>query len=323
MERLNVFETIRSTTRCIEPFHSQFLADAPDASLNDDRSLFEGIWKLAAPRDWPVPRRASAKTEQDAGNGRLIDLCIQDVDGLRILGIEVKTTSTSANEGQLKAYEQGLVHNNPSFNIAISYLTPFNRKRAGEAADRLRTVQFFEVFAKESSRAGQHVGWLDVAELSWDGRGIWRDHQACVRERIAPKTKLSSSVAGNRKFNMLFGEEAAEAFWEALTALKVLPDETGAMVELDSFAASPRTLARAYEILIEDGDGVSRGNRSDRFAHALRERFLQAPRGDIHSELFGLAARFPNVWIQGESNYGVRVAHEGHPSGVSLAQLEQ
>ena len=321
MARLNVFETILSTTRRIEPFHSQFLADALDASLNDDRSLFDGIWKLAAPPDWPIPRKATVETEQDAGNGRRIDLCIQDVEGRRILGMEVKTTSLSANAGQLEAYEQGLVQSNPNFNIAIAYLTPFNRERAGEAADRLRTVQLFQAFARESSRAGQHVSWLDVAELSWDGRDIWRDHQAYVRERIAPKAKLSSSVAGNRKFNTFFGEEASEAFWEALAELQVLPDETGARVELDSFAANPRALARAFEILIEDGDGVSRGNRSDRFLRELRERFLQATGGDIHAELFGLAARFPNVWIQGESDYGVRVAHERHPStGVSLVR---
>ena len=142
-----------------------------------------------------------------------------------------------------------------------------------------------------------------------------------MRERIAPKAKLSSSVARNRKFNTFFGEEAGGAFWEALAELQVLPDETGARVELDSFTASPRALTRAFEILIEDGDGVSRGNRSDRFPRALRERFLQAPRGEIHSELFGQAARFPNVWIQGESDYGVRIAHERHPStGVSLVR---
>ena len=109
MAQLNVFETIRSTTRRIEPFHSQFLADALDASLNGDRSLFDGIWKLAAPPDWPIPRQATVNTEQDAGNRRRIDLCILDAEGRRILGIEIKTTSTSANAGQLRSYELGLV----------------------------------------------------------------------------------------------------------------------------------------------------------------------------------------------------------------------
>ena len=180
MAPLNVFETIRSTTGRIEPFHSQFLADALDASLNGDRSLFEGFWELAKPPDWPIPRKATVKTEQDAGNGRRIDLCIQDDERRRILGIEVKTTSASVNAGQLEAYEQGLVHKNPGFDIAIAYLTPFNRKRAGKAGDSLNTVQLFQAFAKESSRAGQHVSWLDVAELSWDGRGIWLDHRVCA-----------------------------------------------------------------------------------------------------------------------------------------------
>ena len=321
MARLNVFETIRSTTRRIEPFHSQFLADALDASRNDDRSLFDGFWKLAAPPDWAIPRKATVKTELDAGNGRRIDLCIQDDERFRILGIEVKTTCTSRNSGQLEAYEQGLVNNNPNFDIAIAYLTPFNRERAGEHGDMLGTVQLFRAYAKASSRAGQHVSWLDVAGLSWDGRAIWRDHQTYVRERIAPNAKLRSNVARSRRFNTLFGEDAATAFWEALAELGVLQDETGASLELGNFAASPRALALALEILIEDGDGVSKRRRRDHFPRAQRERFLQAPRADIHSELFGLAARFPYVWIEGRRDYGVRVAHARHKStGVSLVR---
>ena len=320
MAQLNIFQTIESTTHRIEPFHSQFLADALGASLSEDRSLFDGFWKLAAPPHWPVPRKATVKTEQEAGNRRRIDLSIEDVEGGRILGIEVKTTSASATAGQLEAYEKGLVHKNPDCEIAIAYLTPFNRKRAGEAADRLRTVTMFQAFANESSRAGQHVSWLDVAELSWDGCGIWRDHQAYVRDKIALKTKLSSNVVRNRTFNDFFGEVAAGAFWESLAELQVLPEETGARVELESFAGSLRALARAFEILIEKGDDVSKGNQSDRFPPELRERFLEAPWRDMHLELFGLADRFPNVWIQGEGDYGVRVAHKRHSSGVSLVR---
>ena len=321
MAGLNVFETIWSTTHRIEPFHSQFLADALDASRNGDRSLFDGFWQLAAPPDWPIPRKATVKTELAAGNGRRIDLCIQDEERCRILGIEVKTSCTSRSSGQLEAYEQGLVKNNPNFDIAIAYLTPFNRERAGAYGDKLETVQLFQAYAKASSRAGQHVSWLDVAELSWDGRAIWRDHQTYVRKRIAPNEKLRASVAQNRRFNTFFGEEAAGAFWEALAELRVLREEIGARIELDNFAASPRALARTFEILIEDGDGVSKRKRRDDFPHAQRQRFLQAPHADIHSELFGLAARFPNVWIEGRNDYSVRVAHTGHKStGVSLVR---
>ena len=46
------------------------------------------------------------------------------------------------------------MHNNPSFDIAIAYLTPFNRKRAGEAADRLQTVQLFQAFAEGDQQSG-------------------------------------------------------------------------------------------------------------------------------------------------------------------------
>ena len=321
MVQLNIFRTIRDTTHRIEPFHSRFLADALAVSLNEERSLFDGFWKLAAPPHWPVPQDATVKPEQDVGNGRRIDLTIQDVEGCRILGVEVKTTSASAKAGQLEAYEDGLARGNRDCDIAIAYLTPFNRKRAGDVADRLSTVKMFEAFANDSCRAGQHVSWLDVAGLSWDGRGIWRDHQAYVRDRIAHKDKLSSSVARNRRFHDFFGEEAAGAFWEALAELQVLPEETGARVELDSFAGGSQALVRAFEILIETADDVSKGNRKDRFPCELRKPFREAYRSDIHLELFGLADRFTNVWIQGEGDYGIRVAHMRHrSSGVSLVR---
>ena len=320
MEKLNIFETIGSRMSRIEPIHSQFLADALCTSLNDDRSLFDGFWKLAAPPDWPVPKRANVKTEQPAGNRRRIDLWIKDVEGRRILGVEVKTTSASANAGQLEAYEDGLARKHPDHDVAIAYLTPFNLKRAGEAADRLPTVKMFQAFANESTRNGQHVSWLDVADISWDGRGIWRDHQAYVRDKISPDTKLSSGIVRNRTFTNFFSDEAVGAFWEALAELQVVPTETGATVELDRLAASPRALARAFEILIEDGDNVSHGNRSDKFPLNLRERFRQPPHGAVHLELFELADRFPNVWIEGKRDYAVRVAHKRHSSGVSLVR---
>ena len=141
----------------------------------------------------------------------------------------------------------------------------------GEAADGLPTVKMFQAFANESARAGQHVSWLDVAELSWDGRGIWRDHQAYVRDKISPNTKLSSGIVRNRTFTAFFSDEAVGMFWEALAELQVSPAETGATrVELDRLAASPRALARAFEILIEDRDNVSHVDRSDQFPLNLR-----------------------------------------------------
>ena len=65
-------------------------------------------------------------------------------------------------------------------------------------------MQLFQAFEKESGRAGQHVSWLDVAELSWDGPEIWREHQKYVREMIAPKIKLTSAVARDRSLQDAF-----------------------------------------------------------------------------------------------------------------------
>ena len=307
-----------------ETFHSRFLAVALRASLEGDRSLFEGFWTLAAPQGWETPQNADVQTEQPAGGQRRIDLCVCDVDRGRLLGVEIKTRSASARPEQLQEYASGLEDENPKLEIAIAYLTPFNRKRAGEAAERLPTVKLFDAFTAISSRAGQHVSWLEVADLPWDGSDLWRQYQGHVRNTIAPDCKLN--VVRNRTFEDFFGEDATQEFWEALAELQVHSGPDGAEIRLEDFRADlqgfARALAQAFEILIVGGIGVSqRPKKDDDFAEALRERFLHSRWHTVHAELFGLAARFPNVWIQGRNDYGVRVAHEVHASsGVSLVR---
>ena len=142
MGNVNIFESIGSVTTRIEPFHSQFLGDVLSDSLDGNRDLFDGFWRLAAPDSWGVPESAEVRTEADLGPGYgRIDICICDFStcpGL-VLGIEVKTTDSSATVGQLCRYRDGLMEafseRNPA--IAIAYLTPFNEKRAGEFATQL------------------------------------------------------------------------------------------------------------------------------------------------------------------------------------------
>ena len=191
MTELNVFGSIGRTTRRIEPFHSQFLADALCASLQGDRSLFEGVWQLAAPDDWRPPAAALVNSEHKVGDGKRIDICIVDSAARRVLGIEVKTTSASARPGQLEDYAQRLAKKHRESDIAIAYLTPFNRRRAPDEADALPTVRAFEQFEKAFNRA-RHVSWLDVADLSWDGRDLWQQHQAYVRSDLSSPKKTDS-----------------------------------------------------------------------------------------------------------------------------------
>ena len=317
MSELNVFRSIGSTTRRIEPFHSQFLADALCASLLGERSLFEGVWRLAAPDDWQPPAAAVVNSEHPVGDGKRIDICIVDSAARRVLGIEVKTASASARPGQLEDYAQRLVKRHQGSEIAIAYLTPFNRRRAPEEADSLPTVRAFEQFEKAFNRA-RHVSWLDVADLNWDRREIWLQHQAYVRGDLSSPRRLTVATVRNRAFDDFFGVEAALRFWEELAVLQVHPGEQGSVIDLAQFQGTPQSLAQALAILIEDGIGVSQSDRADHFPEALRERFERSRWGDFHAELFGLSAEFPNVWIQGERDYGVRVAHERHRSGVSL-----
>lgn len=318
---MNIFETIRKVTSGYEQYHSQFLADALAESINGDHSLFERVWELSAPSEWEIPDHADITAEELVERGQ-VDICIRCIAPKDwVLGIEVKTVDTSARPGQLEKYLDGLEKKYPQSEIQIAYLTPFNRERAGEAADRLRTIRVFEEFLKVFPNA-RHVSWLDIAEIPWDGNDLWRQHQAFVFERISPKEKLVVSYDYNRGLAVFFGEEPTEQFWNAMAVLGIYPGENGAEVDLvehnrdmPSFA---RELVHAFEILI-DSDNVSRNAvRSDKFPEELRQPFLNSPYRQVHVALFGLSQLFAFVWAQGQSDYGVRVAHKNHSSGVSL-----
>ena len=205
MKALNIFEVIGKTTSRIEPFHSEFLGEALRVSVSGDRSLFDAVWRLAAPADWDMPHSPRIETEEkaekdkkDATGGQRIDISIHDDERRRLLGIEVKTTKASAKKGQLEGYLDGLsdkygYDKKDEDRIAITYLTPFNRKRAGDAANSLPTVEKFQ----QVHGNARHISWLDIAEIPWDGNELWRQHQAYIQQEIASYNKLRS-VSRNR-----------------------------------------------------------------------------------------------------------------------------
>ena len=320
---LNIFKSIAKATHRTEPFHSQFLADALVTSIQDERSLFDTVWRLAAPDSWDPPECPYVHTEHHTGDGRRIDICIVDnaEPRKRVLGIEVKTSSASARSNQLEAYHQGLTKRYPEADIAIAYVTPFNRQRAGISAERFPTIGVFEEFARKFEHA-RHLSWLDVADIEWDGRDIWRQHQSFVRDTIARQSKLSCNVLRNHSFEVFFGVEPAGRFWEVLEELGVNPpDDTGTEIDLRRFDADASSLVRAFEILIVDGEGIDHhGKKSDRFTDNQRQPFTMSRHYQFHDALFGLSRRFDNVWVQGKQDYAIRVAHKRYGSGVSLVR---
>ena len=324
MGNVNIFESIRKVTSRIEPFHSQFLADALTDSLNGNRALFDKFWRLAAPDGWEVPERAEIEAEEDLGNERgRIDICIRSTCPARILGVEVKTTDSSATEGQLGRYLDGLKCKYSEHTTAVAYLTPFNSKRAGDLANQLPTVEEYKRFSRDLPES-RHVSWLDVAEIAWDyGNELWQQHRSFVLSEISSYQKLKDRTERDRSFNVFFGDAAADAFWERLKVLGIESSPgAGARVPLsriDDLSA----FVDAFEILINRGEGVPKGRnqskKADRFSN--REAFMESRFGNVHEALFQLSCRFECVWIQGEKNYGVRVAHSSHPSsGVSLVR---
>ena len=324
MKTVNIFQVIGETTRRIEPFHSEFLAQALRVSAEGNRSLFDAVWRLAAPESWNIPVEPKIESEDMMEDGKRIDICIFDKPRGRLLGIEVKTTKDSAKERQLEDYLEGLCKKygydrNNEDGIAVAYLTPFNCKRAGDAADSLRTVGIFNEF-RQNHRNARHVSWLDIANIPWDGNELWRQHQAYVHQEIASYKKLRSFVSRNRAFDDFFSSEAVESFWDALPFDGDRTADAGVTIDLATLGNDPIPLVRAFEILIEDEENVSgRANKQDDFPDELRQRFKNSSFRDIHEALFSLSDR-QHVWLAGKGDYGLRVAHKRHSSGVSLVR---
>ena len=317
---MNIFETIGKVTHRIEPFHSQFLAEALALSLRGDRSLFDTVWKLAAPPDWEVPSQAWVTAEETLDGGRRIDICLRcDLPYKRVVGIEIKTVTASADSGQLEKYLDGLKKRFPCYDVQVSYLSPFNRRRASDAANSLKTVRAFDEFVSIFPRA-RHVSWLDVASIPWDGNALWRQHQEYVRDRISSHARLEN-LELNRDIAVFFGKEAAEKFRNELADLGIDVRIDGTRINLRDYGedrplADP--LIRALKILLDAGQVSRNANRADKFGHELRRRFLDSPHREIHRALFDLSRMFPYVWLEGKHDYGVRTAHKNHSSGVSL-----
>lgn len=323
MKTINIFDVIGKTTRRIEPFHSEFLAEALRVSATGHRSLFDAVWKLAAPEEWTVPHEPRIESEERLEDGKRIDICIFDKSHGRLVGIEVKTTKASAETGQLEAYLHRLCakygyDKNAGNRVAIAYLTPFNRQRAGDNADSLRTVKIFEDFAK-GFRNAVHISWLDIADIAWDGNELWKQHRAYVHQRIADYGNLRSFVSRDRSFDRFFSEGAVEDFWAALPFQVEGTPNAGVMIDLETVDLDPARLVRALEFLVMDEENVSaRSVRQDEFREELRQPFLDSKFGNIHRAIFDLPVRHGHVWLAGKGDYGLRVAHRGHGSGVSL-----
>lgn len=321
MKAVNIFSVIGATTRRTEPFHSQFLAEALRVSVTGNRSLFDAVWKLAAPGEWDIPHEPNIESEERLEDGKRIDICIFDKSRNRVLGIEVKTTKASAEVGQLEAYLQGLLANYDKDCIAIAYLTPFNRERAGENVD-LPTITIFEQF-EENFYNAKHISWLDIADIAWDGNDLWRQHQAYVHQEIANQGKLQSFVSRDRSLDRFFSGPAVENFWAALPVEGNKTPDAGVQIDLENIELDVARFVRAFEFLIMDEEKVSPGAvKHDKFSVQLQQRFLDSKHRDLHRTIFDLSTRHKHVWLAGKRDYGLRVAHRSHGSGVSLLRSD-
>lgn len=241
-----------------------------------------------------------------------VDLTIVDDEAMLCLGIEIKTHDASARKGQLSDYQIGLDLKYPEHKVRMVYLTPLNRLRAGEYATSLHSIDEFDAFAIEHpEQEAVHLSWLDVADIDWPAGGdIWQQHQTYVRDVICrPRTRVL------RGLDTFFGPETAEDFFAALSDCGIIASE--GIIDLDR-VTDVAAFTDAFRILIESSSARKDRPRANRFDPGPRDVLLAAGTGEIHAGLFALADQYPWVWVQGRKNYGLRVAHLDHGSGVSM-----
>lgn len=129
-----------------------------------------------------------------------------------------------------------------------------------------------------------------------------------------------------RTLDHFFGEGPTHRFRQAPRDLGINAGNEGENIDvylgefrfdLPAFAES---LTASLEILITS-EGVAHGRQKrDEFREALRQPFLDSIYCDVHAALFQLSLRHSCVWVKGQRNYAIRVAHMNHSrtSGVSL-----
>ena len=214
--KMNIFKVIEGTTSRIEPFHSGYLAEC----LSTSRELLASFWSLAvkgSAEPWPVPDTVEVFPEYTLEGGKRIDILIRDTLAKRVMGIEVKTTESSIEEGQLDGYLCRLLDKYPDHKVWIVYLTPFNavnppRDSEGNEQESNCSNEFSKFQTGYSSSS--HLSWTEVSQLRWtESDDVWRQHQQYVLDVICHPVNRK---VGWGSLEEDFGLQTMRDFWTAI-----------------------------------------------------------------------------------------------------------
>lgn len=326
MSDVNIFNIIRRVTSRIEPYCSHFLADALSSSIGKDKTLFERVWTHCAPPDWKPPTEADTFAEDILGEGKRIDITIIDENSSRVLGLEVKTTDRSVNPGQLETYYRLLKNKYPNKKVSIAFLTPFNEGSVKESgrdskeASRLPSVrEYHELRRINPIVPVVHVSWQQIVNIQWAEEPLWEQFARFVQNQIAPPRILETYLRNDQSLTRFFSDDAIKEFASAMHGLT----RSDNSVDFDTLASDPRALQSlldALTALIEDDQSVDRRRfKKNKFSADRFEKFVNTDCGTVHHAVFILTRKYDHVWIEGEKDYGVRVAHNNdREKGVSI-----
>jgi len=309
---MNIFQTISQVTKRIEPFHSQFFANALNESFEDDQELFREFWSLIMDQRTSklLPANLKIESEKSVESGR-IDVTIYDAEAGLIVGIEVKTTEASSTKGQLLRYQRDLEAKYPETEVRMAYLTPFNESFSPDRATR--SIREFQSLLCER-RNTRHLSWLQIADIAWKGGGdLWKQHQSYIRDVICIERP-----SNKRQLDKLFDAQSVTDFWKELEI--AAPAQDGGIIDFSEVVDQER-LVHAFGILVEASEPDNSRSYGNKITDQLRTKYLSSEYGQIHAGLFDLTqTRW--AWVAGTQRYGLRVPHDDHKSsGVSLCTV--
>ncbi|WP_297085789.1 PD-(D/E)XK nuclease family protein [uncultured Draconibacterium sp.] len=332
----NIFKIIEKVTSRIEPFHSEFLADA----LRKNSSLLVGLLHLIQNQtrinlsDLINANQFEVISEDSFDDNKRIDIVILSPASKDIVGIEVKTTDSSVRDNQLNEYYAKLTNKYPGKRIIFVFLTPYNIDNLPEEINpsNIKAIKEFSYYASNHTNS-VHLNWDQVISLYQDldnyAGSIFESHHDFIQKRVTNTAKLISRLSNlerNRGLADFFGEECVETFLEKIMDSNITyqENESNITFPIPNNTTAIGNLLSLFSILIESDNLKKTVKRQDRVEKALILSYENSSHGDFFISFFDLIHSYKYLWIEGKGNLGIRAAHESHPSsGVSLFTIDR
>ncbi len=324
MPEETIFDIIEKVTSRIEPFHSRTLA----WFLDEDKQFCISFLKAFLPADLLAEFNGQPHVipELVLGDSKRIDISIQLNNA--VVGIEVKTVDSSTTKGQLENYWNQLQTKYKDHHIYLIYLTPFNKNNCHETIfEGIHAIKEFDDFQKIPAHMGIHINWLDVVALypvqhdNGQEYSMFCQHKKYIEEKVCDNRILVRNE-NSRGLEDFFGPEKVNRFINYLKSSNITVQENSFFtIPLAKNIHSFDAIIELIKILLDDNSFSTKKISS--ISKELRQEYESGEFGNFFKSVFLLADDLDFVWLKGEKDIGLRIAHKNHTSGVSVCTFSK